>query len=448
MKIIKINQIIVTITLLPVLTSLLSAQNPIVPPGVYIADPAAHVWEDGKLYIYGSLDESTDYYCSWRHHVLVTENMKEWRIYKDRFFSRGENDQVPYNDALLFAPDCMVKDGTYYLYFSQPDPEHPEGVATSDSPTGPFVNGQPFDTHGYNQIDPGVFIDDDGQAYYVWGQFTMKMAKLKPNMKDIDASTLQDSVLTEFDHFFHEGAFMTKRNGIYYLVYADLSRANMPTSIGYAMSEEPFGPYTYGGVIVDNDHCDPGNWNNHGSIAEFEGQWYVFYHRATHNSKMMRKACVEPITFKADGTIPEVLMTSQGAGSPLPATSKIDAERACTMLGNVRIQLFEPNNEELGEIQHQDRALFRYIDFGDGVEQIKLRVSPGQTEGIIVVKQDMPWGSTLAEVKVPKAEGENARIIISGDVRKITGVHPLWLMFYSDNPNSQWAMAVDWMQFY
>ena len=154
------------------------AQNPIVPAGVYMADPAAHVWDDGKLYIYGSLDESTEYYCSWRHHVLVSEDMKTWTIYKDRFASKGENDQVSYNNSLLFAPDCMFKNGTYYLYYCQPDPQNAEGVATSKSATGPFVNGKTIYTYGYNQIDPAIFIDDDGQAYYVWGQFTMKMAKL------------------------------------------------------------------------------------------------------------------------------------------------------------------------------------------------------------------------------------------------------------------------------
>lgn len=108
-----------------------------------------------------------------------------------------------------------------------------------------------------------------------------------------------------------------------YLVYADLSRADMPTCIGYATSKAPFGPYTYGGVIVDNDHCNPNNWNNHGSIAKFNGQWYVFYHRSTHGCNKMRKACVEPITFNPDGSIPEVEMTSQGAGGPLEATSEI-----------------------------------------------------------------------------------------------------------------------------
>lgn len=425
----------------------LLAQNPIVPAGVYIADPAAHVWSDGTLYVYGSLDESTEYYCSWRHHVLETSDLLNWTIHENRFASRGENDAVPYNNTLLFAPDCMFRNGTYYLYYCQPDPQHAEGVATSKSPIGPFVGGQPIDTHGYNQIDPGVFIDDDGAAYYIWGQFTMKMAKLKPNMLELDTATIRDSVLTEFDHFFHEGAFMTKRNGIYYLVYADLSRANMPTCIGYAVSDTPFGPYRYGGVIVDNNRCDPGNWNNHGSIAEFNGQWYVFYHRATHNSKMLRKACVEPISFHPDGTIPEVLMTSQGAGAPLLATSQIDAERVCTLLGNIRIQLFEPNNEEIGEIQHDDRALFRYINFGDGVERVILRVAPGKTAGTIVIKQDMPWGATLAKVRVAKNDAEKSWNTVAATVKNVTGIHPLWLLFYSDEPTTDWNLSVDWLMF-
>ena len=54
---------------------------------------------------------------------------------------------------------------------------------------------------------------------------------------------------------------MVKRNGIYYFIYADMSRANRPTSIGYSTSKSPFGPFKYGGVIVDNSYCDPSTWN-------------------------------------------------------------------------------------------------------------------------------------------------------------------------------------------
>jgi hypothetical protein len=47
----------------------LYAQNPISPPGVYLADPSARVFQDGKLYLYTSQDESCDYYCSSRYYL-------------------------------------------------------------------------------------------------------------------------------------------------------------------------------------------------------------------------------------------------------------------------------------------------------------------------------------------------------------------------------------------
>lgn len=427
-----------------IISILVYAQNPIVPPGVYIADPSAHVWKDGKLYIYGSLDESTGYYCSHRHHVMATGNLLDWTIYEDRFASKGENDQLPYNDAVLYAPDCQYKDGLYYLYYCQPYRDAAEGVATSENPAGPFTNVQKIDLNGINEIDPSVFIDDDGAAYYMWGQFTAKMAVMKPNMKEIDIHTIKTDVLTEDEHYFHEGGFMAKRNGIYYFIYAHIGRAGMPTCIGYSTSENPMGPYQYGGVIVDNDQCDPGNWNNHGSVVEYKGQWYVFYHRATHNSKMMRKACVEPITFNPDGSIPEVEMTSQGAGGPLNAFSQIDAERACLLFGNVRIQLFEQGNEELGGIYNDDKVAFKYIDFGKSPTKVLVRVSPRESSGKIVMKADMPWHQHIATLEVPEGNGDEEWITLSAPVDQITGIHALWVSFYGGEGE---MFGVDWIRF-
>jgi len=125
------------------------AQNPIVPPGVYFADPAAHVWNDGKLYVYGSVDESTGYYCSWRYHVLSSADLMKWELFDNSFASKGPNDQVLESDQLLFAPDCQFKDGKYYLYYCLPDREFTEGVAISSSPTGPFANGRNINLYGY-----------------------------------------------------------------------------------------------------------------------------------------------------------------------------------------------------------------------------------------------------------------------------------------------------------
>ena len=422
----------------------IQAQNPIIPPGVYIADPSAHVWKDGRLYVYGSTDESPAYYCSWRHDVLSTTDLKTWTITKNVFASKGQNDGVPYNDALLFAPDVQYKNGTYFLYYCQPDKNNTEGVATSTSPTGPFHNGEKIALKGNNQIDPCVFIDDDGQAYYVWGQFQAKIAKLKPNMKELDWSSFKDNVITEKEHFFHEGGYLIKRKGIYYFVYAHMGRAGMPTCIGYSTAKSPMGPFKYGGVIIDNDHSDPGNWNNHGSLVEFKGQWYVFYHHSTHGTFTMRKSCVEPIHFNKDGSINEVEMTTQGAGKPLSAFKKIDAERACLLYGNLRVEATAADNEALTQIRKNDKAAYKYIDFGNGADSVTINLLPCGAEGVIDVAIDNAWGPSIGSVKLPASVGSAAWIELTVPVKKISGVHAVWLRF---NTEVQDGCKVDWFKF-
>ena len=418
------------------------AQNPIVPPGVYIADPSAHVWEDGKLYVYGSLDESPEYYCSHRHHVLETENLLQWQIHENRFASKGEGDQVPYSDAYLYAPDCMYKDGTYYLYYCLADIKGTEGVAVSFAPTGQFKNGKKIELNGIEEIDPCVFIDDDGQGYYIWGQFSAKIAKLKPNMMEIDTTTIIPDLVTEKDHHFHEGGYMVKRNGIYYFIYADISRGNRPTCIGYATSRSPLGPFKYGGVIIDNNFSDPSNWNNHGSIVEFKGQWYVFYHRATHNSRMMRKACVEPIQFNKDGSITEVEMTSQGAGPPLNALEKIEAERACLLFGNVRIRAFDTYKEELGGIDDQDNVAYKYVDFRKGTTRFTVKAA-GIKGGRISLRLDQPWHREIGHIDIPAGDGKSWQEY-TGEINTTEGIHALWIYFYGDGSD---LLNLDWIRF-
>jgi beta-xylosidase len=422
------------------------AQNPITPPGVYIADPSAHVWKDGKMYVYGSLDDSPNYYCSKTYHVLSTSDMKNWTLTKNSFASAGANDALTYSDDFLYAPDAQYANGKYYLYYCLASRKSTEGVAVSQSPLGSFNDAKTINTNGINQIDPCVFIDDDGQAYYIWGQFTAKMAKLKPNMVEIDSTTIRDNIVTEKEHLFHEGGYMVKRKGIYYFVYSGLSVKDMPTCISYATSKSPWGPFKYGGIIINNDGCDPGNWNNHGSLVEFEKQWYVFYHRATHNSNTMRKACVKKIYFNKDGSILEVEMTSQGAGEPLDAHKVIEAERACLLNGSVNIKLLSENTEGLTDIKTGDRAAYKYIDFGEGVDSIIIRVFPGKSAVKIRIMTDAPWSAKgyLGTIEVPADNNQKDFIDVKVPVKSIKGVHAVWLSFQSLNSE---GFKVDWFRF-
>ena len=413
-------------------------QNPISPPGVYIADPTARVNADGKMYIYGSLDTVPGSYCSERYHVLSSGDLLRWRLHPNTFASKGENDAVPYADGMLYAPDMMQRNGAYYLYYCMSDGS--EGVAVSKSPAGPFADGKKME--GIRGIDPTVFTDDDGQAYYYWGQFAAKGARLNPDMKTIDFASAKDSLLTEKEHYFHEGGFMFKRAGVYYFVYTHIGRQDRATCIGYATSASPMGPFKYGGVIVDNAGCDPESWNNHGSVVEFKGQWYVLYHRSTHGSRAMRKACIEPITFLPDGSIPETPMTSQGAGKPLDVRRQIDAAWACLLWGNVRIVRDEkqPNNEILSGIRRRDRAAWKYVDYGAGVQRFKVRVR-SKAGGKISLVGDKPWHGEFGSLTVPPYSDWTVR---SCEVRPQTGVATLWIEF--DGAEGD-LFEIDWLVF-
>lgn len=386
----------------------LRGQNPICPMGVYIADPSSRVGPDGRLYIYGSLDESPDYYCSRNYHVLSSDDLTHWTLHPFSFR----------NHEILYAPDVMEKDGTWFLYYDTPDGS--EYVATGSHPAGPFSDGVRIE--GPRQIDPNIFIDDDGQAYYFWGQFSAKGARMNADMKTLDLTTLTDSIVTERDHFFHEGSYVIKRGPYYYYIYADISRNHRPTSIGYAMATAPLGPYTYKGVIIDNAGCDPETWNNHGSIVEFGGQWYVLYHRSTHGCRTMRKACIEPISFRPDGTIAEVVMTSQGAGSPLAAEEWTDAARTCGLSGHVRI-VQEGMREVLDESMAGDTAVWRYLDFPDNLKRVVVKARSAKGASIILRTAE---GHHVATVAVPAS---SRWTLSSAPVAAVSGVHALVMEF-------------------
>lgn len=423
-------------------STLLFAQNPITPIGKFFADPSAHQWEQGgRVYVYGSRDESKSHYCSHKYDVLYSDDMKNWTLHEGIFTSKGKGDEVAYSDDWLYAPDCIKHGETYYLYYCMSG-RQAEGVATAPTPEGPFKGGTVME--GANEIDPSVFVDDDGQTYLFWGQWTAKAAKLNADMKSIDKASVQYNILTENEHYFHEGIQVFKRKGIYYLVYAHIGRRGMPTCLGYAMSRSVMGPYEYKGVIVDNYGSDPRVWNNHGSLAEIDGQWYVFYHRATNGVDCMRKACVEPVTFNEDGTINEVEMTTSGAAGPLNPFEVMEAERACYLTGNVRVVTDEGGNETLDKVEHWNTAAYKYFDFTRPPRKVTLRVVP-QQGGRISIYANTLSRPQLASIKIPAGDGYTPMILTAEVKSDLQGVHPLFMRFSGEEGKT--LFKVDWFCF-
>ncbi|MCC5844136.1 MAG: family 43 glycosylhydrolase [Verrucomicrobia bacterium] len=330
--------------------------NPILPLDQYIPDVEARVWQDGRLYLYGSRDRcGSSEYCSKSYRVFSTADLSEWTDHGPSFHAK-----TAHSDTVLYAPDCICVDGRYVLAYCGADKS--EGLAFSRSPCGPFDKSVPVPPADGDGIDPALLLDDDGEMYYFWGQIRLRAARLRPDLSGLDAATVRRDLLTEADHGFHEGASIRKRKGLYYLVYADISRGR-PTCLAYAVSRSPLGPYEKRGIIIDNIGCDPETWNNHGSIAEFKGQWYVFYHRSSQGGRYNRRVCVEPIFFDGNGDIAEVEMTTQGAGGPMDPLQPMPACRACQLTGNIRVDVTDSGEHVLAGMRDGDGAVFRYFHF-------------------------------------------------------------------------------------
>jgi hypothetical protein len=428
--------------------------NPICPPGVFIADPEVRQMPDGRVYVYGSRDEPGNAWCSHSYDVLSSSDLVNWHVEQYSFATDGPGKQTDYTDRILYAPDCIYRDGKYYLFYCLAgDPEDDEGVAVSSSPYGPFMDGKVI--KGIRGIDPSVFIDDDGQAYLFWGQAYAKGAKLSSDMHSIEGE-VHDSLLTYEEHFFNEGSSVRKRNGIYYYVYGSHSQHGESNcaSLDYATSTSPLGPYTYRGVIIDNWGSGRNLVNNHGCITEINGRWYIAYHRPTHASSTMRKACLEPITFNEDGSINKVEMTTQGIGGPISPFLRMDAARACLMSGNVMVKVRRPENdipvEYLASIRDGDCAYWKYYDFSDSkVSRFICKTWDRNEASKIEIRLDSPEGELIGTCDVPKMNGETAYSIHETSVKPVTGKHAVVLVFRKDGsvPADQDLMNLEWFLF-
>ncbi|MDC0177921.1 family 43 glycosylhydrolase [Polaribacter sp.] len=287
--------------------------NPIV-SHMFTADASAHVWQDGRLYVYPSTDvaPSKGYSTMDGYHVFSTDDMITWKDHGEILHSRDVSWGIE-RGGFMWAPDCVFKNGTYYFYFPHKNKKGvwEIGVATSKKPASDFkLQGY---VKGLNTFcDPSVFIDDDGQAsIYAVVNAKPFAAKLKENMMEIEGEMTEQIGATGH----REGPFVIKRKGMYYLIYPDhFPKTN---KMGYAMSTNPLGPWKFKGVFLDNTDVI----TMHGSLVEFKDQWYVFYHNGNLSGSIgtNRSICFDPVYFNDDGTIQ---MVKQSLGVQLPTFHK------------------------------------------------------------------------------------------------------------------------------
>lgn len=291
----------------------LRGRNPII-TSVYTADPAPMVYGD-TLYLYTTHDEDdliNDFYTMFDWRCYSTKDMVNWTDHGVIF----SLEDIDWADDRAWAPQAVERNGKFYLY----SPVHKKNggmaisVAISDSPTGPFRDlGYPLVDEGdWNDIDPTVFIDNDGQAYLYFGNPELRYVLLNEDMVSYNEEIGIVKIPMTVEAFgkgshmtgttYGEGPWFYRRKNLYYMVFAGFAEGEKRNEhLAYSTSASPTGPWVYGGVLMEEGPC----FTNHPGIADFKGHSYLFYHtdELPGGSLFHRSVCVAEFKYNEDGTI-------------------------------------------------------------------------------------------------------------------------------------------------
>lgn len=402
------------------------AQNPALPQEwkLFIADPEPKVF-NGRVYVYGSKDDGVEKgWCSDRYHVISSSDLVNWKDHGESF--RLTDVPSVYMDSSyrrLWAPDLIKhpSNGKYYMFFcfnhTRPRREKIM-VAEADKPEGPFTNARPVTIDGQPivAIDPGVMVDDDGKAYITW---PFKMAQLDPHDygKIISNTLVNVEQWMPLDNTPFEGPSLRKRGDTYYYIYIqnngmrylpDSTTFVQPSKMAYLTSKGPLGPYQYGGLIIENTNY-PNAVNIHGSLVEFNKQWYVFYHLPVADKRVTRRTSIEPIQFDSAGRIKPVLISSSGAKGSFLAGDTIYAAGAIAFSNwkDVHYKTSGDGKANLEFTADSAFAGFRYVTFRKGKPGIlNVSVSSQAAGAQLELRVDKPDGPLLGSISIPNTNGK------------------------------------------
>jgi hypothetical protein len=176
----------------------------------FTADPAPVVIND-TVFLYTTHDEDGARGFQMFDWLLYTsDDMVNWQDHG----AVASLDDFKYYDGKngAWAQEVVEANGAYYMYC----PIHGRGIGVlmSDSPYGPFNDplGEPlvWQKEHWEDIDPTILIDDDGQAYMYWGNPNLYSVKLGKDMISLAGPIIKHPKIQDYQ----EGPWIWKHEGV------------------------------------------------------------------------------------------------------------------------------------------------------------------------------------------------------------------------------------------
>ena len=397
----------------------LRAQDPIIQTK-YTADPAPMVYND-TVFLYTGHDEDDAYsFKMFDWQLYTSTDMVNWTDHGTVATTKTFPWREEQNGA--WAMQVVERNGKFYMYCTVQG--NGIGVLVSDSPYGPFKDpiGQPlvWQKGIGDDIDPTVFIDDDGQAYLYY-------VKLNEDMISYSGGIVKIGKLKTYQ----EGPWFYKRNGHYYLAFASTC---CPEGIGYAMSGFPTGPWDVKGYIMRPTERTRGN---HPGIIDYKGKTYVFGQNNDllfldmKEHRERRSVSVAEMHYNPDGTIQEVPYCKDVKVEQIEHFNPYRRVEAETMAWGhgLKTARLDDGGIYVTAVDDGDSLVVRGVDFGKrGAKRFRACIASEQ--GCAVeIHLDSAGGPLVGTLEVKATGGMQTYKEMECRVKGAKGVHDLVFLF-------------------
>lgn len=279
-------------------------QNPVVSKS--LPDPTIIKASDGWFYLYATEDiRNTP--------IHKSKDLVNWEFTGTAFTNETRPDFEP--NGGLWAPDINYINGKYVLYYSMSvwggECTCGIGVATSDSPEGPFTDhGKLFRSNEIevqNSIDP-FYMEEDGKHFLFWGSFR---GIYSIEITSDGLSLKQGAQKQQIAGTAYEGTYIHKKGDWYYL-FASIGSCcegvNSTYTTVVGRSDSLFGPYknkagqsmmdNYHEVLIRENERFVGSGHNSEIVTDDAGNDWILYHSVDKNNPQGRVLMLDEVQWQ------------------------------------------------------------------------------------------------------------------------------------------------------